>query len=392
MFKKVLIALMVVLMMVTVSSARTINEVDLPETLTAGDQVLLLNGGGTREAFFNDVYVSGLWLEKGMTDGNAIAAADEPMAIRLHVLNDFFASSKHITDAFKKGFRFAMPRGDVSSVKDEMARLNVAFSDEITDHEEFDIVYIPNKGTSIYKEGELKDTIPGLEFKRLLFGIWVSEKATVNEDLTEGMLEGKISPESLAAKEQWIAKIKVEKEAGMAEATAKKAAAETEAKAAAEAKAAEGVAMKAAAEAKLAAAANAKAAEAAAMQAKAEAAAEVKVAEMVLTKANFGDDDVFFGLNSSSLSADAKKTLSLKAKWLKSNPVASVAVEVYCDSRGSKQYNMALAERRAKSVVNFMAATGIDASRMETVIFGAVESAANESAWANNRRAHFKIK
>jgi len=84
--------------------------------------------------------------------------------------------------------------------------------------------------------------------------------------------------------------------------------------------------------------------------------------------------------------------MALQATRLKSNPIASVAVEVYCDSRGSKKYNMALAKRRAKSVENFMVDAGIDASRMETVIFGAVESAANENAWANNRRAHFKIK
>lgn len=390
MFKKVLIALMVVLMMVSVSSARTINEVDLPETLTAGDQVLLLNGGGTREAFFNDVYVAGLWLKSAMTDGNAIAAADEPMAIRLHVLNDFFASSKHITDAFKKGFRFAMPRGDISSIKDEIARLNAAFSDEITDYEEFDIVYIPNKGTSIYKEGELKDTIPGLEFKRLLFGIWVSDKTTVNEDLTEGMLEGKVSAEAIAAKEQWIAKVNVEKDAAIEKAKAADEAA-MKARVEAEAKAAEKLAMKAA-EAEAATKAATAAVEAkAATKVAAAPAVEAKIAEVVITKKGAGDD-VFFAVNSASLNANAKKTLASKAKWLKSNPIASVALEVYCDSRGSKEYNMALAKRRAKSVVNFMADAGIDASRLETVIHGAVDSAANENAWANNRRAHFKIK
>lgn len=416
MIRKVFIALLFVLMVSSVASARIINEVDVPETMTAGDQILLLNGGGTREAFFNDVYVGGLWLENGSTDGNAIAAADEPMAIRIHVLNDFFASSKHINDAFKKGFRFAMPRGDISSIKEELERLEAAFSDEITDGEEFDLVYIPGKGTSIYKEGKLKDTIPGLEFKRLLFGIWISDKATVNEDLTKGMLEGTFTPEALAAKEQWIAKVKVEKEAMMADAKATEAAAK--AKAAAEAKAAEKAAMaakaKAAEEAKameMAAAEKAKAAEKAAMKAAAEeknmAAAEEKVAKeevmeaaataeeaagMALTKDTFGDQDVFFGVNSAALSAKAKKTLNAKAKWMKSNPIASVSVSVTCDSRGSKAYNMALAKKRAKSVVNYMVRAGIDPSRLEMVIAGEVGSAADQNAWANNRRAHFSIK
>ena len=119
---------------------------------------------------------------------------------------------------------------------------------------------------------------------------------------------------------------------------------------------------------------------------------DVKPVEMPITKATFDDDDVFFGVNSTSLNANAKKMLANKAKWLQSNPIASVAVEVYCDSRGSHEYNMKLAAKRAKNVVKYMTAAGIDASRLEIVIHGAVDSVANENAWANNRRAHFKIK
>ena len=161
MFKKVLIAMMVVLMMVSVSSARIINEIDLPETMTAGDKVLLLNGGGTREAFMNDVYVAGLWLEKSMTDPAEIMNADEAMAIRMHVTNDFFASSKNITKAFNNGFRNSMPRGDISSIKDKVDKFKACFTGEIKDYEEFDIIYVPGQGTSVYKEGQLMDTVPG---------------------------------------------------------------------------------------------------------------------------------------------------------------------------------------------------------------------------------------
>ncbi len=425
MIRKVLIALMVVLMVSSVASAMVVEDVQVPETLMAGDQLLILNGAGVRNVFLNDVYVGGLWLENPSADGNAIAGADEPMAIRIHVLNDFFASSKHINDAFKKGFRFAMPRGDISSIQGELERLEAAFADKITDGEEFDLIYLPGTGTSIYKEGVLKDTIPGLEFKRLFFGIWVSDKATVNDELKEGMLAGKISPEALAAQEQWkekataMADAKAAAELKASEEAAAKAAAKAEAMAAAEAKAAEEAAMKVAAVSetkatedaamKAAAAEKAKAAEEkAAMKAAAEKEAAVKAAgaaevmaveetkaaaaEVAVTRDNFGDQDVFFGVNSAALNADAKKALAAKAKWMKSNPAVSVAVEVYCDSRGSQEYNMALAKKRANSVVSFMTEAGIDASRMETVVFGAVESAANENAWANNRRAHFKIK
>ncbi len=410
MFKKALIALMAVLMMASVAPAMEIEGVNVPETFKAGDKLLVLNGAGVRSAFFNDVYVGALWTESAMKDGNQIAKAEENMAIRIHVLNDFFASSKHISDAFRKGFRFAMPRGDISPVKVELDRLLAAFSDEIKDHEEFDIVYIPGKGTSIYKEGVLKDTIPGNEFKRLLFGIWVSDKATVNEDLKEGMLAGKVSPEALAAKQQWIASVKVEKEKMMADANAAKAKAEAEAKAEADAKAA--AMKKAADEAKAKALKMAEATKAAEARAKKAAAAhaakataaghaakEVKAVSTgvtKITKKQFINDDVYFAKNSAALSNQAKKTLKLKASWLKANPDVSPSIEVSCDSRGSREYNFKLAQRRAKSVVKFMINAGVDSTRMYMVILGSDNAPANapqnEATWAKSRKAHFVIR
>jgi outer membrane protein OmpA-like peptidoglycan-associated protein len=437
MFKKLLIALMLVLMMVTVSSARVIDDVDLPETLTFGKTILLLNGGGTRVAFMNDVYVAGLYLEKPMTDPAAIKDADEPMAIRMHVTNDFFASSKNITKALNNGFRNSVPRGDLTPIQEEVDRFKATFADEILDDQEFDIVYLPGTGVSVYKDGVLKDTIPGAEFKKSVWSIWMHDTRPADEDLKLGMAEGSISAEALAAKEKWIAEVKVVREDVVAKAEAErkaksvadaKAAAEAkaaaDAKVAADAKAAQEVAMaaKAVAVAQVAeetaaveaqAAKEAKVAEAAAMKAKAAAEAEAKAAAVKaqkaaaaaeaqkaavmadatpLTKETFSSEDVYFGLNSAALDAKAKQTLTKKAMWMKSNPIVSVAVEVYCDSRGSAEYNRKLAIKRAKSVGAFMVEQGIDASRLETVIFGAVDSAANEKAWANSRRAHFKIK
>jgi len=410
MFKKALIALMAVLMMASVAPAMELEGVNVPETLKAGDKLLVLNGAGVRQAFFNDVYVGGLWTESAKKDGNEIAKAEESMAIRIHVLNDFFASSKNISNAFKKGFRFALPRWDISPVKEELDRLLAAFSDEIKDHEEFDLIYIPQKGTSIYKEGVLKDTIPGNEFKRLLFGIWVSDKFTVNEDLKEGMLAGKISKKALAAKQQWIASVKVDKEKMMADANAAKAKMEVDAKAEAEAKAE--VMKKAADEAKAEAmklAEATKAAEALAKKAAAQKAAkaapvapaakEMKAASTgvtKITKQQFTSDDVYFAKNSSKLSSSAQKTLKLKASWLKANPDVSPAIEVSCDSRGSREYNFKLAQRRAKSVVTFMIKAGVDSTRMYMVILGsdnAPENAPqNEATWAKSRKAHFAIR
>ena len=438
MFKKLFIALMVVLMLVSVSSARIIDDVELPETLTAGDKVLLLNGGGTRVAFMNDVYVAGLWLEKPMTDSAEIINADAPMAIRMHVTNDFFASSKNITRALNNGFRNSVPRGDLTPIQEEVDRLKATFADEILDDQEFDIIYIPGEGTSVIKDGKLMDTIPGYEFKKSVWSIWLHETRPADEDLKEGMLEGSISAEALAEKEQWIAKINIEKEAAMATAKgaeeaalkaeaaatsaaaiavvseeAKVPAAATEAAVVADASAVEAVAAAEVAKEATAqviaktekqavtekdaevvvAAVESEAVAKKAAEKAVVAAAEAEVAAVkAISKDAFTKNDVYFGVNSTALSTDARIKLAAKANWLKSHPIVSVAVEVYCDSRGSKEYNMKLAKKRAKSVMNYMVDAGIDSSRLELVIKGAIDSAADENAWANNRRAHFKIK
>jgi outer membrane protein OmpA-like peptidoglycan-associated protein len=301
----------------------------------------------------------------------------------------------------------------------------------------------------VYKDGVLKDTIPGYEFKKSVWSIWLHDTRPADEDLKEGMCEGSFSAEALAAKEKWVAEVKVVREDVVAKAEAAmkaKSVAEAvaeaqvaaEAKAAADARAAQEAAMaaktaaaaqvaekavaaetqavkeaKAAEEAAMKAKAEAKIAEEAAMKAKAEAEAEAKAAaakaqkaavaaktQMTpvvvdttpLTRETFSSEDVYFALNSAALDTKSKQALAKKAMWMKSNPIASVVVEVYCDSRGSVEYNKQLAVKRAKSVGAYMVEQGIDASRLEMVIFGAVDSAANEKAWANSRKAHLKIK
>ncbi|MEZ4579482.1 MAG: chalcone isomerase family protein [Desulfobacterales bacterium] len=78
-------------------------------------------------AFMNKVYVAGLWVENAMTDPAEIMNADEPMAIRMHVTNDFFASSKNINRAFNNGFRSSMPKGDISPIQAEVDRFKKCF-------------------------------------------------------------------------------------------------------------------------------------------------------------------------------------------------------------------------------------------------------------------------
>jgi len=99
---------------------------------------------------------------------------------------------------------------------------------------------------------------------------------------------------------------------------------------------------------------------------------------------------VFFDFDSAALSYDAQVTLSRQAAFLQLNPEAVVVIEGHCDERGTREYNLALGDRRASAARDFLLAKGIDAARIRTVSYGKERPAmlgSNEEAWAKNRRA-----
>ena len=99
---------------------------------------------------------------------------------------------------------------------------------------------------------------------------------------------------------------------------------------------------------------------------------------------------VYFAFDSSALDPRALQTLSRQAAFLKVNPSIRITIEGHCDERGTREYNLALGERRASASRDFLLAQGIDAARVRIVSYGkerpAVEGS-NESAWAKNRRS-----
>lgn len=101
-------------------------------------------------------------------------------------------------------------------------------------------------------------------------------------------------------------------------------------------------------------------------------------------------DRVFFTLNESTLSSEAQATLDRQSAWLKKYPNVKVTVEGHCDERGTREYNLALGERRATAAKNYLVAAGIAATRVSTVSYGKERPAvvgSNEAAWAQNRRS-----
>ena len=101
-------------------------------------------------------------------------------------------------------------------------------------------------------------------------------------------------------------------------------------------------------------------------------------------------DRVFFDLDKSDLSSEAQATLDRQATWLKKYATAKITLEGHCDERGTREYNLALGERRATAAKNYLVAAGVEAGRLNTVSYGKERPAvvgSNEAAWAQNRRA-----
>ncbi len=101
-------------------------------------------------------------------------------------------------------------------------------------------------------------------------------------------------------------------------------------------------------------------------------------------------DRVFFAFDSSVIDSDGEATLQKQAEYLKKHADLNVTVEGHCDERGTREYNLALGERRATAAKNYLVSLGVDANRVQTISYGKERPAvvgSDESAWSQNRRA-----
>jgi peptidoglycan-associated lipoprotein len=106
-------------------------------------------------------------------------------------------------------------------------------------------------------------------------------------------------------------------------------------------------------------------------------------------------DRVFFGFDSYELSDEGRSTLDRQADWLKAYGSVSITVEGHCDERGTREYNLALGERRASATKSYLIAAGVPGDRIDTVSYGKERPEAtgsSEESWAQNRRGVSVIK
>ncbi len=101
-------------------------------------------------------------------------------------------------------------------------------------------------------------------------------------------------------------------------------------------------------------------------------------------------DRVFFNYDSAELDSDAQELLQDQVAWLKQHSDVSVIIEGHCDERGTREYNLALGEKRAQSVKNYLIGLGVSSDRVSTISYGKERPAvigSNDGAWAQNRRS-----
>lgn len=174
------------LLLTTVAPAQTkAAGVNIPNSLSYEGEKLNLNGVGVREKYWMDMYAGALYLNSKSLDANAIMAANEPMAIKLHIVSKLITSDKMV-EAVNEGFE-SSTKGNTAPISAEIEKFKNFFKEEITQNDIFDLVYLPSRGVVVYKNGTEKGTIKGQNFKKALFGIWLSNEPA-DKKLKAGML------------------------------------------------------------------------------------------------------------------------------------------------------------------------------------------------------------
>ena len=122
--------------------------------------------------------------------------------------------------------------------------------------------------------------------------------------------------------------------------------------------------------------------------------ADVELTELPAMQADLvakaGSDTIYFGTDEYSLDTASQATLAAQARWMQANPNVRASIEGHADERGTREYNMALGERRANAARDFLVSQGVPADRLLVTSWGKerpVAPGSDESAWAQNRRA-----
>ena len=152
-----------------------VNGIIIPNIVKVDGKYLKINGAGVREKMFLDLYIGALYLQKKSGAAKEIIESNSLMSIKLRIISGL-VSRENMEEAIREGFDKSTKQ-DTKSIDSKINDLiNKGFAGEIEKGDVFDLSYVPGKGTSLKKNGKVLIVIPGLEFKKALFGIWLCDK------------------------------------------------------------------------------------------------------------------------------------------------------------------------------------------------------------------------
>jgi len=160
---------------------------ELPSKIEYQDAKLTLNGQGTRIKFFMKVYKCSLYLQSSSSDAEEIINSDMPMSIRIDVMSTL-VTPEAMKTALNEGLEKSTG-SNTGPIMQEIDQLNSTFNTEVGSGDFYEFTYLPGSGIHVLKNSSYIDTIPGLEFKKAFFGIYLS-KNPVQKSLKKAMLGG----------------------------------------------------------------------------------------------------------------------------------------------------------------------------------------------------------
>ena len=165
----------------------TISASDVPQTIEFEGSNLILNGQGTRVVFFMKVYEGSLYLENKNSDADEIINSNTPMALRIDVTSEMVTA-----EAMKKALREGLEKStnnNTSHILDEIEQLSSSFNSAVASGDFYEFIFVPEIGTHVLKNNELVELIPGFDFKKAFFGIFLSNNP-IQKNLKKAMLGG----------------------------------------------------------------------------------------------------------------------------------------------------------------------------------------------------------
>ncbi len=147
----------------------------------------MLNGHGPLVKMFLKVYENSLYLEPANPNAEELMNKDAAMAIRIDItssLGTVYAMKKALSDGLEKS-----TGNNTGPITKEINQLTSTFNSDVSTGDFYEFIYLPDTGINVVKNSEYIDTIPGIEFKKAFFGIWISNNP-IQKNLKKAMLGG----------------------------------------------------------------------------------------------------------------------------------------------------------------------------------------------------------